>query len=70
MGRFGQSSEEQETPIDIAPVNMIDLRKDRVPNRKHRACYARDIRLARRLRAGHDAVRDHGHDEMWPMPLF
>lgn len=25
MGRFGESREEQETPIDIAPVNMIDL---------------------------------------------
>lgn len=25
MGRFGQTIEEHETPIDIAPVNMIDL---------------------------------------------
>jgi biopolymer transport protein ExbD len=25
MGRFAQTVEEHETPIDIAPVNMIDL---------------------------------------------
>lgn len=25
MGRFGHSVEEHETPVDIAPVNMIDL---------------------------------------------